>query len=76
MSGRKTVLANSVYYTVSSFLLRPLVFLLPLYGIYLTPSDYGITNLIQSSGCVNVSGLFRCILRFLFMLNTRMILTN
>jgi len=49
MSGRKTVLANSVYYTVSSFLIKAFgFFLLPLYTAYLTPSDYGITNLIQS----------------------------
>lgn len=49
MSGKKTVLVNSFYYTFSSFLVKAFgFFLLPLYTAYLTPGDYGITNLIHS----------------------------
>jgi O-antigen/teichoic acid export membrane protein len=49
MSGKKTVLANSIYYTFSSLLIKAFgFFLLPLYTAYLSPNDYGITNLIQS----------------------------
>lgn len=49
MSGKKTVLANSFYYTFSSFLVKAFgFFLLPLYTAYLSPDDYGITNLVHS----------------------------
>lgn len=49
MSGRKTVLANSFYYTFSSFLVKAFgFFLLPIYTAYLSPDDYGITNLVHS----------------------------
>jgi len=49
MSGKKTVLANSFYYTFSSFLVKAFgFFLLPVYTAYLSPGDYGITNLVHS----------------------------
>jgi O-antigen/teichoic acid export membrane protein len=49
MSEKKTVLANSFYYTFSSLLIKAFgFFLLPLYTAYLSPNDYGITNLIHS----------------------------
>ena len=49
MSGKKTVLANSFYYTFSSFLVKAFgFFLLPVYTAYLSPGDYGITNLAHS----------------------------
>ena len=49
MSGKKTVLKNSFYYTFSSFLVKAFgFFLLPIYTAYLSPNDYGITNLVHS----------------------------
>ncbi|MGE4283583.1 MAG: lipopolysaccharide biosynthesis protein [Clostridia bacterium] len=49
MSGKKIVLANSFYYTFSSFLVKAFgFFLLPVYTEYLSPGDYGITNLVHS----------------------------
>lgn len=49
MSGKRTVLKNSFYYTFSSFLVKAFgFFLLPIYTAYLSPNDYGITNLVHS----------------------------
>lgn len=49
MNGKKNVLANSFYYTFSSFLVKAFgFFLLPVYTAYLSPDDYGITNLVHS----------------------------
>src|SRR5690625_2960473 len=49
MSAKKKVLENSLLYTFSSILVMGLGFLLlPLYTKFLTPEDYGITNLVNS----------------------------
>ncbi|MFA5450397.1 MAG: oligosaccharide flippase family protein [Dehalococcoidales bacterium] len=48
MHGIKKVLENSILYTFSSLLVKAINFLLlPIYTIYLTPTDYGIINLIS-----------------------------
>jgi len=49
MSSKKKVIENSVLYTMSSLLLKSAGFLLlPIYTRFLTPTDYGITNLASS----------------------------
>ena len=49
MSDKGKVLKNSFLYTFSSLLVKAIGFiLLPVYTLYLTPEDYGITNLINS----------------------------
>lgn len=56
MSSKKKILENSMFYIFSSLLVRALGFLLlPIYTLFLTPDDYGITNLV--SGFLNV-GIF------------------
>lgn len=47
MREKNKVLLNSVLYTFNSLLLKALGFLLlPIYTYFLTPKDYGVTNLI------------------------------
>lgn len=49
MSTKKKVLENSLFYVVSSLLVRAIAFfLLPIYTYFLTPDDYGMVNLITS----------------------------
>src|SRR5690625_1802298 len=49
MSAKARVLENSFLYTFSSLLIKAMgFFLLPLYTAFLTPEDYGITNLATS----------------------------
>lgn len=49
MGAKKKVLENSFLYTFSSILVKATGFLLlPFYTFFLTPEDYGITNLINS----------------------------
>jgi O-antigen/teichoic acid export membrane protein len=49
MSTKSKVLENSFFYTFSSLLMNAFAFLLlPIYTMFLTPKDYGITNLINS----------------------------
>lgn len=57
----KKVLLNSGFYTVTSILQKGIGFLLlPLYTLYLTPTDYGITGIVNS---------FTAILTLLFTLS-------
>lgn len=54
MNVKNKVLANSLLYTFSSLLIKGISFLLlPIYTQYLTPEDYGITNLV--SGFIQVA---------------------
>ena len=49
MRGIGRVLENSFLYTFSSLLTKAIGFLLlPIYTLFLTPEDYGITNLVNS----------------------------
>ncbi|MEC1760390.1 lipopolysaccharide biosynthesis protein [Schinkia azotoformans] len=49
MSSKTRVLGNSFLYTISSLLVKAIGFiLLPVYTFYLSPEDYGITNLVNS----------------------------
>lgn len=49
MSNKGRVLENSILYTISSLLVKAIGFLLlPVYTRFLTPEDYGITNLVNS----------------------------
>lgn len=49
MNGIGRVLENSFLYTFSSLLVKAIGFLLlPVYTLFLTPEDYGITNLVNS----------------------------
>lgn len=49
MEGKKKVLLNSVFYTFSSILIKSFSFiLLPVYTLYLSPADYGVTTLVIS----------------------------
>jgi O-antigen/teichoic acid export membrane protein len=49
MSGKSKVLQNTFLYTFSTLLVKAIGFiLLPVYTLFLTPEDYGITNLINS----------------------------
>ncbi|MFC3773818.1 lipopolysaccharide biosynthesis protein, partial [Paenibacillus sp. GCM10012303] len=49
MSGKNNVLVNSGLYTISSVLVNAISFLLlPVYTMFLTPNDYGVTNLVSS----------------------------
>jgi len=53
MSGKGKVLFNSGLYTFSSILVKAIGFLLlPVYTLFLTPQDYGITNLVTSFNSV------------------------
>lgn len=54
MTAKKKVLENSFFYIFSSLLVKAMGFLLlPIYTLYLTPDDYGVTNLV--TGFVNVA---------------------
>lgn len=49
MNSKKKVFENSFLYTFSKLLVKGISFLLlPIYTMYLTPEDYGITNLAAS----------------------------
>lgn len=49
MDKKNKVLENSFLYTFSSILVKAMgLFLLPIYTRFLTPEDYGITNLVNS----------------------------
>lgn len=53
MSSKKKVIENSFFYIVSSLLVKAMGFmLLPIYTLFLTPDDYGVTNLV--TGFINV----------------------
>ena len=69
MSGKKKVLENSFLYIFSSLLVKAMGFLLlPIYTLFLTPDDYGVTNLIM--GFINVAtfivafSLYSAVIRF------------
>ena len=69
MSAKKKVLENSFLYIFSSLLVKAMGFLLlPIYTLFLTPDDYGITNLVM--GFINVAtfivafSLYSAIIRF------------
>lgn len=54
MTSKKKVLENSFFYLFSSLLVRAIGFmLLPIYTLFLTPEDYGVTNLVM--GFINVA---------------------
>jgi len=55
MSAKSIVLVNSFFYTFSALLVRAMsFFLLPIYTRFLTPEDYGITNLVNSFNSVAI----------------------
>ena len=63
------VLENSFFYIFSSLLVKAMGFLLlPIYTLFLTPDDYGITNLVM--GFINVAtfivafSLYSSVIRF------------
>ncbi len=69
MSARKKVLENSLLYIFSSLLVKAIGFLLlPIYTLFLSPDDYGITNLVM--GFTNVAtfvvafSLYSAVIRF------------
>lgn len=69
MGDKKRVLENSILYTFGSLMVKAMGFLLlPIYTIYLTPGDYGITGLVN--GFINVGNfiiafsLYSAIIRF------------
>ena len=69
MTAKKKVLENSFFYIFSSLLVKAMGFLLlPIYTLYLTPDDYGVTNLV--TGFVNVAtfiiafSLYSAVIRF------------
>lgn len=69
MSPRKKVLENSFFYIFSSLLVKAMGFLLlPIYTLFLTPDDYGVTNLVM--GFLNVAtfivafSLYSAVIRF------------
>lgn len=69
MRGVGKVLENSFLYTFSSLLTKAIGFLLlPVYTLYLTPDDYGITNLINSftsvAAFIVAFSLYASIVRF------------
>lgn len=69
MNGKVKVLFNSGLYTFSSILARAIGFLLlPIYTLYLSPDDYGITNLVISFNSVATFivafSLYSAVLRF------------
>lgn len=69
MGGIGKVLENSFLYTFSSLLVKAIGFLLlPVYTLYLTPEDYGITNLVSSfigvATFIVAFSLYRAIIRF------------
>lgn len=69
MSGIGRVLENSFLYTFSTLLVKAIGFLLlPVYTLFLTPEDYGITNLVNSFTAVATFivafSLYSAIIRF------------
>lgn len=69
MSGKKKVVENSVLYIFSSLLVKAMGFLLlPIYTLFLTPDEYGLTNLVNSFTNVAVFivgfSLYSAIVRF------------
>lgn len=69
MSGNKKVVENSVLYVFSSLLVKAMGFLLlPIYTLFLTPDEYGLTNLVNSFTNVAVFivgfSLYSAIVRF------------
>lgn len=69
MSGKRKVLENSFFYTFSSLLVRAIgFFLLPVYTLFLTPTDYGITNLVTGfngvATFVVAFSLYQAVMRF------------
>lgn len=69
MSEKSKVLKNSLLYTFSALLVNAISFLLlPVYTMFLTPKDYGITNLISSFTGVTTFivafSLYSAIIRF------------
>jgi O-antigen/teichoic acid export membrane protein len=54
MSSKKKVIENSFFYIFSSLLVKAMGFLLlPFYTLFLTPDEYGVTNLV--TGFINVA---------------------
>ena len=68
MSSKKKVFQNSVLYIFSSLLVKSIGFLLlPIYTYYLTPEDYGITNMIASftsATFIVAFSLYSAVIRF------------
>ena len=69
MSGIRKVLENSFLYTFSSLLVKAIGFImLPIYTNFLTPDDYGITNLVNSftgvATFIVAFSLYSAIIRF------------
>lgn len=69
MSGKKKVVENSILYIFSSLLVKAMGFLLlPIYTLFLTPDEYGLTNLVNSFTNVAVFivgfSLYSAIVRF------------
>jgi len=68
-SGKVKVLKNSILYSLSSLLVKAMNFvLLPIYTLFLTPDDYGITNLINSftqvASFIIAFSLYSAVIRF------------
>lgn len=69
MSAKSKVLENSFLYTFSSLLVKAVgLLLLPVYTLFLTPEDYGITNLVNSFTRVAILivafSLYSAVIRF------------
>jgi O-antigen/teichoic acid export membrane protein len=69
MNGKRKVLENSFFYTFSSLLVKAIgFFLLPVYTLFLTPTDYGITNLVTGfngvATFVVAFSLYKAVMRF------------
>jgi len=68
-TSSKKVIVNSTIYTVSGLLIKCFsFFLIPLYTRFMTPSDYGVTNLassfITTMSFIVAFSLFSAVLRF------------
>lgn len=69
MSTRKKVLENSFFYIFSSLLVKGMGFLLlPVYTLFLSPEEYGVTNLvmgfIQVGTFIVAFSLYSAVIRF------------
>ena len=69
MAGKNKVIENSVLYTFSALLVKAVSFLLlPIYTRFLTPEDYGITNLafgfIEVATYIVAFSLYSAVVRF------------
>lgn len=69
MSGKKKVIKNSILYSFSAVLVQGINFLLlPIYTLFLSPADYGVTNLVNSFIQVAIFliafSLYSAVLRF------------